>query len=208
MPPPVQPAHYGGTQIVTKPSSKDGPVVIEVNPPPEYQKPPAEKVKTTVIRDVHDVRDVSPSRYTTTSYDTSTSYDTYTTSTTSSPTTVVAREVSNNIPIGPMALARRRSRSRRRSKSRHRDAYETEELRSEIRHLEKQLARRERSRHSRSRHRSRSRGAELVRAERLSTGELVLFEEEVERIQEPRGSGPRIEKDKRGRLSISVPKYR
>lgn len=47
-----------------------------------------------------------------------------------------------------------------------------------------------------------------MRAERLSTGELVLYEEEVEQIQEPARGGVRIERDKRGRLSISVPRYR
>ncbi|CAK7198051.1 hypothetical protein SEUCBS139899_000709 [Sporothrix eucalyptigena] len=54
---------------------------------------------------------------------------------------------------------------------------------------------------------SASTGRELVRAERLSTGELVLYQEEVERIEEPR-YGVRIEKDKKGRMAISVPKYR
>ncbi|KAI1419117.1 hypothetical protein F5Y12DRAFT_303371 [Xylaria sp. FL1777] len=54
---------------------------------------------------------------------------------------------------------------------------------------------------------SHSRDRDLVRAERLPTGELVLYEEEVERIEEPR-RGVRIEKDKKGRMSISVPKYR
>jgi hypothetical protein len=53
-----------------------------------------------------------------------------------------------------------------------------------------------------------SRGGELVRAERLPTGELVLFEEEVALVQEPVRGGTRIERDKRGRLSISVPRYR
>ncbi|KAI2636791.1 hypothetical protein GGS21DRAFT_489560 [Xylaria nigripes] len=56
-------------------------------------------------------------------------------------------------------------------------------------------------------HRSRSRGRELVRTERLPTGELVVYEEEIERVEEPR-RGVRIEKDKKGRMSISVPKYR
>ncbi|KAK5633368.1 hypothetical protein RRF57_009083 [Xylaria bambusicola] len=54
---------------------------------------------------------------------------------------------------------------------------------------------------------SHSRDRELVRAERLPTGELVLYEEEIERIEEPR-RGVRIEKDKKGRMSISVPKNR
>ncbi|KAI1360955.1 hypothetical protein F5Y08DRAFT_316023 [Xylaria arbuscula] len=44
---------------------------------------------------------------------------------------------------------------------------------------------------------SHSRDRELVRAERLPTGELVLYEEEIERIEEPR-RGVRIEKDKKG----------
>jgi len=66
------------------------------------------------------------------------------------------------------------------------------------------LPRRSRSRHhSHSRHGSR----DLVRAERLSTGELVLYEEEVEHV-EPTRNGVRIEKDKRGRMSISVPRNR
>jgi hypothetical protein len=54
---------------------------------------------------------------------------------------------------------------------------------------------------------SHSRDREVVRAERLPTGELVLYEEEIERIEEPR-RGVRIEKDKKGRMSISVPKHR
>lgn len=88
--------------------------------------------------------------------------------------------------MGTMTLVRsgsRSSRSRSRSRS-HRD------LRPEIR----DLARRHGDR-------------EIIKAERLSTGELVLYEEEVERIEEPR-RGVRIEKDKKGRMSISVPKYR
>lgn len=44
---------------------------------------------------------------------------------------------------------------------------------------------------------SHSRDRDLVRAERLPTGELVLYEEEIQRIEEPR-RGVRIEKDKKG----------
>ncbi|KAK4099471.1 hypothetical protein N658DRAFT_508710 [Parathielavia hyrcaniae] len=179
----------------------NGPIIVDAHPPQQ----PVEVVKTTVIRDA------SPSRYTTTSYDnttsydTASSYDTYTT-TTSSPTVVYdrSREESGHVPVGPVVLAGHRHRH---SHGHRHDVYETDDLRSEIRHLEKQLARRERSRH-RSRHRSMSRGGEMVRAERLSTGELVLYDEEVELVQEPTRAGPRIEKDKRGRLSISVPRYR
>jgi hypothetical protein len=35
----------------------------------------------------------------------------------------------------------------------------------------------------------------------------VLYEEKIEKIEEP-SRGVRIEKDKKGRMSISVPKYR
>ncbi|KAI8628799.1 hypothetical protein F5Y19DRAFT_475876 [Xylariaceae sp. FL1651] len=68
---------------------------------------------------------------------------------------------------------------------------------------------RRRDHHHHHHHHSHSHSSEreLVRAERLPTGELVLYEEEIERIEEPR-RGVRIEKDKKGRMSISVPKYR
>lgn len=62
-------------------------------------------------------------------------------------------------------------------------------------------------RRSRSRHHSRHGSRDVVRAERLSTGELVLYEEEVEHVEPTRG-GVRLEKDKRGRMSISVPRNR
>ena len=41
----------------------------------------------------------------------------------------------------------------------------------------------------------------------MPDGAVVLFEEKVEKVEEPR-RGVRIEKDKKGRMSISVPKYR
>lgn len=202
---------YEGAAAVPQPPppviSNTGALVIQADPP----RAAPEIVKTTVIRDV------SPTRYTTTSYDTSTSYDTtsygtssYDTYTSGAPTVILdrSREVSGHVPVGPVALA---GYGHGHHHHHHRrGSFEADDLRSEIRHLEKQLARRERSRHShsRSRHRSLSRGGEMVRAERLSTGELVLYEEEVEQIQEPTRAGPRIEKDRRGRLSISVPRYR
>ncbi|KXX77793.1 hypothetical protein MMYC01_204792 [Madurella mycetomatis] len=169
-------------------------VIVAANQPPP---PPVEVVKTTMIRDV------SPDRrsYTTASYDTTTSYDTSAT-----PVIVDARprEVSERVPVGPLALVdhhHHHLRHTSRSRSRHRrGSRDSDDLRSEIRQLEKQLARRER-RGSRG-------GGELVRAERLSTGELVLYEEEVEVLEEPARGGVRIERDKRGRMSISVPRYR
>lgn len=176
-----------------------GPLIVDAHPPHHHHHPPVDVVKTTVVRDV------SPARYTTSSYDTydtTSSYDTYTSS---APTIVLdsrSREVSGHVPVGPVALASDRHHRHHR--------HESDDLRSEIRHLEKELARREsrsRHRHSHSRHRSMSRG-DLVRAERLGTGELVLYEEEIEQIQEPTRAGPRLERDKRGRMSISVPRYR
>lgn len=173
--------------------------VVTANPPPP---PPVEVVKTTMIREA------SPDRrsYTTASYDTTTSYDTSTLTTTTGATPVIVdarpREISERVPVGPLALVdHHHLRHTSRSRSRHRrGSRDSDDLRSEIRHLEKQLARRER-RGSRG-------GGEMVRAERLSTGELVLYEEDVEVLEEPARGGVRIERDKRGRMSISVPRYR
>jgi hypothetical protein len=144
--------------------------------------PPVEVVKTTVVRDV------SPTHtYTASSYDTSTSYDTYTTTTTTT--------TSNNSTTATPVIVEARPRE--------------ESARVPVGPVVLAAsASGSGSAHHRRHHRSRSRGGELVRAERLSTGELVLFEEQVEQIQEPaRGAGVRIERDRRGRLSISVPKY-
>ncbi|GKT93860.1 LOW QUALITY PROTEIN: hypothetical protein Ct61P_11710 [Colletotrichum tofieldiae] len=142
-------------------------VIYEAAPPPPAPAPVEVVNKTTIIRDV------SPAR-STTSYTTSTA-----------PTVYERREYSEEVPIGPMAVAeRRRSRSRSRK-----------DIRSEIKALEAQL-------HDRRRHGNR----ELVRAEQMPDGAVVLFEEKVEKIEEPR-RGVRIEKDKKGRMAISVPKY-
>lgn len=155
------------------------PPPIFMTPPPPPPPPPETVVERRTV-----IRDVSPAR----SYTTTASGSTHTSAT---PYIVDVRrreEVSEEVPVGPLALVkseRHRSRSRSRSHS-HR------ELRSEIRDLQR-------------RHHEGSR--EVVKAERLSSGELVLWEEQVERIEEPR-RGVRIEKDKKGRMSISVPKYR
>lgn len=148
--------------------------------PPPPPPPPAEMVEKTTV-----IRDVSPAR----SYTTSASGTTHTSHTSRTPYIVDVRreEVSEEVPVGAMALVKSdRHRSRSRS---------DRDIRHEIRDLERQL---DRKRHSER---------ELVKAERLSSGELVLYEEQVERIEEPR-RGVRIEKDKKGRMSISVPKYR
>ncbi|PHH81384.1 hypothetical protein CDD82_911 [Ophiocordyceps australis] len=93
----------------------------------------------------------------------------------------------DELVVGPLV---ERSRSRSRS---------GREIRAEIRALERQLAHRPRSGELGER--------EIVRTERLPDGELVVYQEKVER-QVAGPKPPRIEKDKKGRLSISVPKYR
>ncbi|KAF4122764.1 hypothetical protein GMORB2_7071 [Geosmithia morbida] len=95
-------------------------------------------------------------------------------------------EASAPVPIGPLALA---ERSRSRSRSR--------EIRHEIHSLERELAHRTRYEPVRSER-------ELVKAERLPNGELVLYEQEVSREHVPKPA--RIEKDKKGRLSLSLPR--
>jgi hypothetical protein len=167
--PPPAPVQYG-----------PGPVVVDVSPShgpgfPHHHHhggaPTVEVVNQTTV-----VRDVSPAR----------SLSSYSTST-YTPVVVRDREVSNEVVIGPLALAeRRRSRSRSRA---------GRDIRAEIRALESELKDRKRV------------DKDIVRVERLSGGEVVLYEERIEKIEEPH-RGVRIEKDKKGRMSISVPKYR
>ncbi|KAG6026816.1 hypothetical protein E4U41_001166 [Claviceps citrina] len=88
---------------------------------------------------------------------------------------------------GVLVLA---SRSRSRSRSRR-------DIRAEIKALERELVHRPKGEIER----------EVVRTERLPNGELIIYEEEVERTV-ARPKPPRIEKDKKGRMSISIPKYR
>ena len=72
------------------------------------------------------------------------------------------------------------------------------EIRAEIRALERELQ-----------HRPKDVGVEreIVRAERLPDGQLVVYEESVEKVVATH-KPPRLEKDKKGRMSISVPKNR
>lgn len=178
------------TEIITvpRPPPPPGPYMPGPPPPPPQQQwmpPPPAPVEVVQERII---RDVSPAR-------SSRSYSTSTTSRTPLIVETRPRESSGNIPVGPLALV---------TSDRRRDE---KAIKNEIARLEaeRDLIRHERHHHSHSR--SRSQGGELVRAERLSTGELVLFEEKVEKIEEPR-RGVRIEKDKKGKMSISVPKYR
>lgn len=80
---------------------------------------------------------------------------------------------------------------RHRSRSRSR-----KDIRSEIKALEKELAYRGK----------RDVDREVVRHERLANGDLVTYEESIEKISSHKPA--RIEKDRKGRMSISVPKYR
>ncbi|KAK4186388.1 hypothetical protein QBC35DRAFT_387355 [Podospora australis] len=163
--------------------SGTGPVIINAQPAPA---PPVEVVKTTMIRETSPARSYTTTSYDTTSYGTSTygSLTSYDSRSTAGPVVIEARNPYDG--TGQLAVIEQRRSSRG-----------PDDLRSEIRHLERQLARHER-------HGSR----DLIRAERLPTGELVLFEEEIETIEEPARGGVRVERDKRGRMSISVPRNR
>ncbi|ORY61429.1 uncharacterized protein BCR38DRAFT_411303 [Pseudomassariella vexata] len=176
------------TEIITVPPPPPPPAPVAAPPPPQPTlihthappppPPPQQYVEQTTI-----VRDVSPAR----------SQTSYTTSTTATPYFVEARprEYSEEIPVGPMALVADRRRGDR-------------DIQAEIARLEaeRDLIRRERHHHHHSH--SHSPSGELVRAERLPTGELVLYEEEIIKEEEAR-RGVRLEK-KRGRMQISVPK--
>jgi hypothetical protein len=104
---------------------------------------------------------------------------------------------SDHIAVGPLALAV--------PSDRHLGGHRKDEraIRAEIRALEAEKeALRAEKRASRE-----LRRADKIRREGRESGELVLYEERVERFREPEG-GVRIEKDKKGRMSISVPKNR
>ncbi|KAI1141432.1 hypothetical protein F5Y05DRAFT_261075 [Hypoxylon sp. FL0543] len=181
--------------IPPPPAPAPPPVIHTAAPVAPAQQAPVEVVKETFIRET------SPTRSTRSAH----SRRSHSTSTTRTPVVIEAREpreYSDEIAVGPLALVSDRRRSDR-------------EIKMEIARLEaeRDLLKPDRHHHhhhhSHSRHRSHSHSTEreLVSAERLPTGELVLYEEQVERIEEPR-RGVRIEKDKKGRMSISVPKYR
>ncbi|KAL7621974.1 hypothetical protein AAE478_007475 [Parahypoxylon ruwenzoriense] len=174
------------------------PQVVIAPAPPAPPPAPVEVVKETIIREA------SPTR-------TARSYRSHSTSTTRTPVIIepTPQEISEEIPIGPLALVSDRRRTDREiTLEIARLETERDLLKTERHHHHHHHHRRAHS-HSHSRHRSHSRSTEreLVAAERLPTGELVLYEEQVEKIEEPR-RGVRIEKDKKGRMSISVPKYR
>lgn len=109
-------------------------------------------------------------------------------------------EYSDAIAVGPLALVSSHSHSRHSSR-------EDRVVRAEIALLEAEKAKRYAERdYRRIRHSGRSSETELVLYERDSYGgpseEITL----VRREREP-DIGVRIEKDKKGRMSISVPKY-
>jgi len=115
-------------------------------------------------------------------------------------------ERSDPIPVGPLALA---------VSDRHRSKDERA-IRAEIKALE---AEKEALRAEKRADREMRKADRIRRGARGSEGELVLYDRETierpgeevtlvrrERVSEPEG-GVRIEKDKKGRMAISVPKY-
>ncbi|KAH6690342.1 hypothetical protein F5X68DRAFT_229675 [Plectosphaerella plurivora] len=158
-PPPAPP-----TVIIPAPAP--APVVVEAPPPP----PPA-PVQTTEVFKETVIRDVSPSR----SVSSATTYG----------APVYYEKYSNEVDIGPLAVARHRSVSQPRQSRR--------EIKAEIKALEAEL----RDTRISKRHQSRHRDRDIVHAERTSDGALVLFEERVEKVEEGH-RGLRIEKDKKG----------
>lgn len=175
-------------RMAQAPSIAPAPIIMEAAPPaaPVLVHQPAQEVE--VVKETV-VRDISPSRCST--YTSTTFPSTITDSTITAPVVYERRRRHS----GPLVV-RRKSRSR----SRH-----GKDIRAEIRALEAELY--ERKSHK---HRPRgdvSVGGDLVRVDRLGDGQVVMFEERVEKVEEGY-RGPRIERDKRGRLSLSVPKRR
>ncbi|KAI0164075.1 hypothetical protein GGR57DRAFT_274132 [Xylariaceae sp. FL1272] len=164
------------------------PTVIMAPPPPP--PPPVEIMKETVTREISPARTARTAR----------SHRSYSTSTTARTPYVVEaapRQISDEVAVGPIALARDYGYGNQElviRDDRHHHHHDTELVIRDDRHHDHH-------------HHSHSRERDMVRAERLPTGELVLYEESIEKVEEPR-RGVRIEKDKKGRMSISVPKYR
>lgn len=160
------------------------PVYAAPTPAPVYAAAP---VTEEVFQETRVVREVSPAR-TTRSYSTST--------TNRAPLIVDGADPYGGYEYGQVALVGDRRRTDR-------------DIKHEIARLEaeRDLMRVDHHHHSRHRSHSQSYGRDMVRAERLPTGELVLYEEEVVKVEEPR-RGVRLEKDKKGRMAISVPKNR
>lgn len=103
------------------------------------------------------------------------------------PTFVTEHETSAPLVVGPLVLADSGHRKDERA------------IRAEIKALE---AEKEAIRAERRADRE-LRRAERIRREGRESGEMILYEETT-RIREPEG-GVRIEKDKKGRMSLSVP---
>ncbi|KAI1760256.1 hypothetical protein GGR53DRAFT_93284 [Hypoxylon sp. FL1150] len=186
LPPPPPP-------FMAQPPPPPPPAFMAPPPPPSFVAPPPPPVIHTatpvapappveVVKETY-VREISPAR-------TARSRRSHSTSTSRTPVIIEPREYSEEVPIGPLAIVGDRRRT-------------DQDIQLEIARLEaeRDLVKRERRHHSHShsRHRSHSHSLEreLVSAERLPSGELVLYEEKVEKIEEPR-RGVRIEKDKKG----------
>lgn len=100
----------------------------------------------------------------------------------------------DTLVVGPLVRTRSRSRSRARS-----------DIRAEIRALEREY---EGSRRHRHHHHHRDEEEyDIIRTERSEDGQLVVYEERVDRItSHPKPA--RLEKDKKGRITLSLPAYR
>ncbi|ROT42553.1 hypothetical protein SODALDRAFT_319205 [Sodiomyces alkalinus F11] len=127
------------------------------------------------------IREPSPAR-TVTSYTTSATPTTY-------------YEPSDDVSVAPVAVVRHRSASR-----------SQRDIRREIKALEEELRDTRVGRHHHDYKIGNRDAGALVRAERLPDGALVLEQEKVEKVEEGY-RGTRIERDRKGRMSISVPKY-
>lgn len=204
------------------------PDVFEIQPP----GPPVEIIENKKVVHSHSHhydREVSPARTYVTGT-TGTSDYTYTT-TTSDPVDRLLE--SDQVHIGPLVLAkdsRRRHKSKSRSRSRS-NRHGERAISARIRELEAERnAMRHERRHGRSRRRADSDGGDVVRYhERLSNGDLIVYEEHREEFSDDdahhhhshshshsrsrhrsrarsKSRGPRIERDKSGRISLKIPK--
>ncbi len=168
-------------EVIISPPPPPQPIYIQAPAPPP--PPPAPVSQAPVIVDAHPR---SPGRATVEITDKTVVREDY-------PRYIRGDYEEDSLIVGPLVRTRSRSRSRARS-----------DARAEIRALEREF---ESSRRHHHHHHRDEEEYDIIRTERMEDGQLVVYEERVDRVtSHPKPA--RIEKDKKGRITLSLPAYR
>ncbi|KAJ6786086.1 hypothetical protein PWT90_05974 [Aphanocladium album] len=172
-------------EVIITPAPPPQPIYIQAPAPPApAPAPPAPQSYAPVIVDAHPR---SPGRANIEITDKTVIREDY-------PRYIKGDYEDETLVVGPVVRARSRSRSRARS-----------DIRAEIRALERQYEGSRRHHHHHHHHRDEDE-YDIIRTERMEDGQLVVYEERVDRITtHPKPA--RLEKDKKGRITLSLPAY-